>query len=141
MRSGLFIFAAWALLACAPALAAEAAPGAGFGGVVQMLLGLALVLGVFGAVAWLMKRTGAMAGGSSGVLKLVGGIAVGTRERVVLVEVGDNWIVVGIAPGSVTQLACLPRGERATTAPPAEGAAPSGFAGFLKHIMEKRNVR
>jgi flagellar protein FliO/FliZ len=41
----------------------------------------------------------------------VGGIAVGSRERVLLLEVGEHWLVVGVAPGSVTGIATLPRGE------------------------------
>ena len=43
--------------------------------------------------------------------RTVGGIAVGSRERVVLLEIGEHWLVVGVAPGSVTGIATLPRGE------------------------------
>jgi flagellar protein FliO/FliZ len=127
-------------LYCAAAHAGDAAPGPGFGAVLQMLLGLAVVLGAFFGVAWLMKRSGAVGGGGQQVLKLVSSIAVGTRERVVVVEVGGQWIVAGVAPGSVNQLASMPRGEIATVNGAPAGSA-GAFAGFLKNVMDKRNAK
>ena len=127
-------------LYCAGAHAGDAAPGPGFGAVLQMLLGLAVVLGAFFGVAWLMKRSGAVGTGGQQVLKLVSSVAVGTRERVVLLEVGGQWIVAGVAPGSVNQLASMPRGE--IVAANGAAAAPGGaFAGFLKNVMDKRNAK
>ena len=56
--------------------------------------------------AWLLKR---FARGSwslpAGAIKVIGGVAVGQRERVVVVEVGGTWLVVGVAPGQVRALA------------------------------------
>jgi flagellar protein FliO/FliZ len=127
-------------LYCAGAHAGDPAPGPGFGAVLQMLLGLAVVLGAFFGVAWLMKRSGAVGGGGQQVLKLVSSIAVGTRERVVVVEVGGQWIVAGVAPGSVNQLAAMPRGEIVTANGEAAGSA-NAFAGFLKNVMDKRNAK
>jgi flagellar protein FliO/FliZ len=34
-------------------------------------------------------------------MKVLGGLSVGQRERLVLVQVGDKQILVGVAPGSV----------------------------------------
>jgi flagellar protein FliO/FliZ len=131
--------AAQCALYCASACAGDTAPGPGFGAVLQMLLGLAVVLGAFFGVAWLMKRSGAVGGGQQ-VLKLVSSIAVGTRERVVVVEVGGQWIVAGVAPGSVNQLASMPRGE-ILTANGAPAASAGAFAGFLKNVMDRRNAK
>jgi flagellar protein FliO/FliZ len=129
------------LLYCASARAADAvpAPGVGVGSLLQMLLGLTVVLGAFFGVAWLIKRSGALGTGGKQVLKLVSTVAVGTRERVVVVEIGDQWIVAGVAPGCVNQLACLPRGEITAAATAAAPAA--SFAGFLKQVMEQRNAK
>lgn len=127
---------------CLRASAADIAPGPGIGSVLQMFLGLAVVLGIFGAIAWLMKRSGAIGGSHQHVLKLVATVAVGTRERVVLIEVGEQWILVGVAPGSVSQLACLPRGDAGAAEAAANANAPAGaFAGFLKQVMDKRNAK
>jgi flagellar protein FliO/FliZ len=131
------------LLHCASARAADAVsgPGVGVGSLLQMLLGLTVVLAAFFGVAWLIKRSGALGTGGKQILKLVSTVAVGTRERVVVVEIGDQWIVAGVAPGCVNQLACLPRGETAVTTTAATGAPAASFAGFLKQVMEQRNAK
>ncbi|MCI1004801.1 MULTISPECIES: flagellar biosynthetic protein FliO [unclassified Herbaspirillum] len=120
-----------------PAPAAAGALPSSTGSVLTMLLGLVAVLAVMAAVAWLFKRFG-LASGMSGnaVAKVVGGVSVGTRERVMVVEVGDQWIVVGVAPGRVNALATLPRQEGVAAQPVTAGPA---FATWLKHTMDKRN--
>ena len=103
----------------------------------SMLFGLALVLGLIVCLAWLFKRSGlAPAMHASSAAKVVGGVSVGNRERVVVVEVGDQWIVVGVAPGRVTALSTMPKQESApvNTAPLAKN-----FASWMKQTIEKRN--
>ncbi len=91
--------------------AAPATPPSGAGAVIQMLGALGVVLAALFAVLWLLRRIsgGKLAGPAP--IRTVGGIAVGSRERVLLLEIGDHWLVVGVAPGSVTGIATLPRGE------------------------------
>ena len=55
-------------------------------------------------MAWLMRRMGSMGGLTSSNLKVLGGVSVGQRERVVLVQAGDTQLLVGVAPGSVRAL-------------------------------------
>src|SRR6185437_9928387 len=101
------------LLVCGGALAAEqAATPPSPSPVLDMfkvLFGLIVVLGVLAGALWLMKRSGLGPAHSSGAVKIVGGVSVGNRERVLVLEVADQWIVVGVAPGSVNALANLPR--------------------------------
>ena len=74
------------------------------------------------------------------MLRVVAGAAVGQRERVVVVEVGSTWLVLGVAPGSVTALHQMPSvALDAQTAAP--GAAIPPFAHWLKKFMEKRSER
>lgn len=116
---------------------AAAQPGDGAAGIGKTLSGLVLVLGLIAGAAWLMKRTGMAKPGGGSVAKVVGGVAVGNRERVVVVEVGDQWIVVGVAPGRVNALAQLPRGEQAD---PAIATLPTAgnFSAWLKQTIERR---
>jgi flagellar protein FliO/FliZ len=90
-------------------------------GLLRATLGLALVLALIFAVGWVMRRLAPARGASGGPLRVVGSQALGARERVVLLEVGEQWLVVGVAPGNVRGLATLPRGEL----PPAP-ASPRG---------------
>jgi flagellar protein FliO/FliZ len=84
---------------------------------VQALAGLALVLAVIGASAWLMRRMQRIAPAKGSPLRLRGALAVGPRERVVLLEVEGTWLVLGVAPGRVSALHALPKGTIAETTP------------------------
>lgn len=75
------------------------------GGAMQVAFGLMIVLAVMALIAWAVKRIGPGSIGSSSVARIVGGVSVGNRERVVVIEVADRWIVVGVAPGQVHGIA------------------------------------
>jgi flagellar protein FliO/FliZ len=69
------------------------------------LAALAVVLAILIALPWLYKKVFGrkLMGGS--VAKIIGGVSLGTRERLFVIEVGARWIVVGVAPGRVSALA------------------------------------
>ena len=75
-------------------------------------------------------------------IKVLGAAAVGPRERVVLVEIGEQVLVLGVAPGSVTRLHDMKRSELPLPADTAGIAAPAGkaFAAWLKQATERRNA-
>jgi flagellar biosynthetic protein FliO len=75
------------------------------GGPFRVILGLVLVLALIALLAWVMKKMNHAKIGNQSVAKIVGGVSVGSRERVVVVEIGGHWVVVGVASGQVTSLA------------------------------------
>ena len=78
---------------------------------VTMLLSLLLILGGFVAVAWMARRY--LPGmGAQGAVKVVGSTAVGSRERVVVVEVEQTWLLLGVGGGNVRLLHTLPKPEQ-----------------------------
>jgi len=103
----------------------------------QALLGLTVVLVLMVGLAWLAKRFSPTKGGAAGSVKVVGGVNVGNRERVLVVEVGDQWVVVGVAPGRVNALATMARQESATVDTPLTETPQ--FANWLKKTIDKRN--
>ncbi len=111
-------------------------PAVGAGSMLQFGLGLAIVLGLIVAAGWFMKRF-SLGPSASGLIKVIAGAAVGQRERVVVVEIGETWMVLGVAAGRVNALHTMPRRD-ITTAPGSAHGAPAGFAGWLKDTMEKR---
>ncbi len=123
------------VLSAIPALArAEAAaPGVGGGTFVQALAALGLIVLLLLALAWIAQRIAGTRGFGTAGMKVVGGLSLGPRERVVLVEVGDTWLVIGIVPGQIRTLHTLPRGE----ALPADASAPASFAHWLKAVRER----
>jgi len=73
-----------------------------------VLLSLGLILGGFIAVAWFARRY--LPGmGAQGAVKVVGTTAVGARERVVVVEVDNTWLLLGVGGGNVRLLHTLPK--------------------------------
>jgi flagellar protein FliO/FliZ len=129
-----------ALLAVSPAPTfAQARPAADIGGsAVQLVLSLLLIFALLAGSLWLLKRLSAPRGASSGLLKVVAATAVGTRERVVVLEVGSSWLVLGVAPGRVSALAEVPR----QALPPTPAAtAPTQVPGWLARFVERRNAR
>ncbi|HTY98374.1 MAG TPA: flagellar biosynthetic protein FliO [Rhodocyclaceae bacterium] len=116
---------------------AAAAPAPEFGvGLAQLLLSLGLVVALIFGSLWLLKRLSAPRGTASGLLRVVAGTAVGTRERVVVLEVGSTWLILGVAPGRVTALAEVPRQAVPPDQPPG-----ADFAGWLRQMIERRNAR
>jgi flagellar protein FliO/FliZ len=132
----------------APATTAVAAPpgpmaGPSAGNLLQTIFALCLVLGLLAALAWFMKRYGPKTASGSARLRIVGALNLGGRERIMVVEVGDQWIVVGAAPGRVNALATMPKQEGAEPAAVLSGQRPpaSSFSEWLKQTIDKRNAK
>ena len=92
----------------APPPALPAAPSAA-GSLVQTVLALGFVLAILMGLAWALKRFGPRNVTGGNTVKLVGALSVGARERILVVEVGEQWIVVGASPGRMNALATMPR--------------------------------
>jgi flagellar protein FliO/FliZ len=96
--------AAGAVIPTVPTVAAEPVRSFGAAGLLQAGLGLAVVLALIFACAWLARRFGLQRTGSGHLLKVVSSVMVGQRERVVVVEIGQSWLVLGVASGQVCAL-------------------------------------
>lgn len=107
-----FLFTAILLAAPIPATAVEGTrpaytpppPAVSSGSIVQIIFSLLLVLAAIVLVAWLLRRMNVAQQGSGNLLKVLGSVAVGQRERIVLIEVNDTCLVVGVGPGQVRTL-------------------------------------
>lgn len=126
-----------------PQVALPASNGPGAAGLLQTIFALLLVLGLLIGLAWLLKRYGPKPGGGLANLRVVGALNIGGRERIMVVEVGDQWIVVGAAPGRVNALHTMPRQDvdlGAGTGAAQGGIPATRFADWLKNTMDKRNA-
>ena len=121
-----------------PALAMGAgAPASGMAGsagsVFQVVFGLLVVVMLILGLSWLSKRMGITQNFGTSPMKVVGSVSLGGRERAVLIEVNDTWIVAGVATGQVHALATLPKG----VAPSSSEFPAAGFAMKFKSMIEK----
>lgn len=121
------------LPATGPALAAPPDTGSAL---LQMALSLTLVLALLIGSLWLLRRFRVGQGSSASMLRVVASTAVGPREHVVVVEVGDEWLVLGVAPGNVRLLRALPRGEADSS--PDRTASATFAARLLESLRQQR---
>ena len=63
-----------------------------------------LVICVLLAVMLLLKRFNTVATSKGGYIEILASAPLGQRERAVLLQVGEDQILVGVAPGNVTTL-------------------------------------
>ena len=119
------------------ATAVAPAPSASIGGsFLQMLFGLALVLGLLFAGVWFLKRLTGATGPNSNLARVVGATPIGARERIVIVELGQTWLVLGVTPNNINTLAEMPR----QPLPPGGKPIPPNFADWLRNTMNRRNA-
>jgi flagellar protein FliO/FliZ len=115
--------------------AESAAPGIPSSTYLEATLALAVIVLLLVGTAWFARKLSGGKGFGHGGMKVVGGVALGPRERIVLVEVGDAWLVVGVVPGQIRTLHTLPR----STLPGDDlGTGNTPFAQWLKNISDRR---
>ena len=107
--AGLLLALPLSALAAEPVAQVAAAPAVGSvgGQLTQLVLGLLLVIGLIFLLAWLMRRVQRIGPGNGQVIELVGSRALGPRDRLVLVQVGEEQILLGLTPGRITPLHVL----------------------------------
>lgn len=127
-----------------PVTIPQPAPGPSTGTLLQTIFALVLVLALLAALAWLAKRYGPRMAGGGGNLRMVGALNIGGRERIMVVEVGDQWIVVGASPGRINALATMPRqesGVQSTATLASHAPSATSFSDWLKQTIDKRNAK
>ncbi len=75
----------------------------------RMILGLGGVLVVLGVLAFVAKRLRRGNAFRSGMIEIVSGVSLGGREKVVLLRVGGDEILVGMSPSGMRPLHVLHR--------------------------------
>lgn len=110
--------------------------------IVQIIFSLLLVLAAIVIVAWLLKRINVTQHKSGNLLKVLGGVAIGQRERIVLVEVNDTWLIVGVGPGQIRTLHTLDRQQALSTESSSQDSTQpeNKFARLLSSVINHRPV-
>jgi len=120
-----------AVLAAAPvtALAQSQTPAAP--SVMPMLMALAAVLALIPVALWLLKRFGAANATAIDGLQVVSQLPLGSGQRIVVLQAGNRWLLLGVTGGSITRLGSLPKPPVDANLAGASPVAGSGFAAFL----------
>lgn len=113
-------------------IGAHAPQGPGLGGA---FLALVLVLGLIVGLGWLLKRLPGGGFRQADGLRIVASIPLGAKERVAVVQVGGEQLLLGIGAGGVRTLHVLPQPLPET--PPAQMPTLKSLPDF-KHLLAQR---
>ncbi|WP_269532387.1 flagellar biosynthetic protein FliO [Chitinimonas sp. BJYL2] len=69
---------------------------------------IVVVAGIIGTL-WLMRRFGQGQIAGTAQMRIVGTVQLGPRERVVVVELRDTWLVLGVTGVEISTLHTLPK--------------------------------
>ncbi len=136
--AGVLLLPACVTLAAPAERVASAPPPVDAGGVLKLVLGLVLVLLAIGASAWVLRHLLRFQPGMNGQLRILAGLPMGPREKVVLIKVGERQLLLGVAPGRIQLLHTL---EEPLEEVPDHAHASSGFSAQLSRVLQKTGGR
>jgi len=103
----------------------------------QLLLGLVLVVGLIFLLAWLVRRVQQVVPRGNQAIRLISSQALGPRDRLVLVQVGEEQVLLGLTPGRITPLHVMRQPVHAAESEPAQPE----FAQRLLELLNKDKGR
>jgi flagellar protein FliO/FliZ len=101
----------------------------------ETLLGLFVVLACIAFLAWLLRRTGRFQTTANGEMKIITSLALGPRERAVLLQVGEQQILVGVTSQQVQTLHILETPVSTTTI---KNSSNTSFSEKFQQAMQQR---
>lgn len=116
---------------------ATAAKTIATGDLLNWSVGLVIVLCLFFLLAWVVKKLSGGSVAGSGQMQVLGGISLGMREKIVLLKVGNQQLILGVSPGHIEKLHIL-QGEDCLVSEPTTNLTETGnnFASKLSQIMQ-----
>ena len=106
MRFLLALFALMTVPAVAQEVVPAVSPSSLFTGdyLLQVIGSFVVVILLLIGVLVLLRRFNGVSSQMSGNMRVISSVGVGQRERVVLVQVGEEQILVGVGPGNVRKI-------------------------------------
>ncbi len=119
-----------AIAAEAPA-SLPATPGIGGGDILSLVLSLIIVVGVIIALGWFYSRSRFISGGGADLITIVATRPLGPKERLMVVEVADQQLLIGMTSTGANTLHVLDKRIEVAAKTPATG----NFASRLKSAL------
>ncbi|GAA5213936.1 flagellar biosynthetic protein FliO [Corallincola platygyrae] len=97
---------AFSLLTTSASTAVQTSAGSGAASsqILSLLFSLITVLIIIFLLAWVLKRFNIGVGQSRGAMKVLATLAMGRNERIVLVELGDKQLLLGVTGQNINLL-------------------------------------
>lgn len=98
----------------------------------QLTLSLIAIVGLIFAISWALKRLKLAGPRGRGDITVIDELALGPRERIMLIRVGESQVLIGVGSGGVVGLTPL------ATPIALQGSAPTPvFADRLREFMKR----
>lgn len=106
------------------------------GALLETLFGLFIVLACIAFLAWLLRRTGRFQTTANGEMKIITSLALGPRERAILLQVGEQQILVGVTSQNVQTLHLL---ETPVNTSAIKSPSNTRFSEKFQQIMQQKD--
>ncbi|MEX1221299.1 MAG: flagellar biosynthetic protein FliO [Idiomarina sp.] len=109
--------------------------------ILALLLSLLVVLAVIFILAALMKRMNIKMQGHGSNMRVISNTALGPKERLLVVQVGESKLLLGVTAQSIQLLKELPDDFAVGTSAPgsSQGSLFGSFSQHLKQQIRRRN--
>jgi flagellar protein FliO/FliZ len=111
---------------------AQSASPVSVGSLAQLTLSLVAIVALIFAISWVLKRLKLAGPRGRGAIAVLDELAVGPRDRIMLIQIGDAQVLVGVGTAGVVSLTPL-----ATRIAVNESGAPPAFADRLREFMKR----
>jgi len=109
------------------------------GDMLHWSVGLLIVLGIFFLCVWGMRKLGGITVNGAGKMRVVGGLSLGMREKVILVQVGKKQLILGVTPGRIDTLHVLEGDDCLNSSESESSGKDSGFSAIVAQVMKGRS--
>lgn len=101
----------------------------------NLLLSLGLVVGIIFLLAWMVKRFNFIPQQNQGIIKIVSSLSVGSRDRIALIQVGEEQLLIALTPGKITKL------HRLETPVEASAVTQESFKSKFNGLMDRQATK
>ncbi|GMR21059.1 MAG: flagellar biosynthetic protein FliO [Gammaproteobacteria bacterium] len=111
----------------------------GSGYLLQVIGSLGLVVAIIIVGAWILRRTGHLTSTGAGNIVIYESVSLGAREKLLLVQVGEEQLLLGVCPGRIQALHALDRPIALAVQDP-DSDTTMTFAKRMAAVLAKRNL-
>jgi flagellar protein FliO/FliZ len=108
------------------------------GDIAAWSIGLLIVLSVFFLCVWGVRKLSGLTVSGAEKMRVVGGLSLGMREKVILLQVGKKQLILGVTPGRIETLHVLEGDDYLLKEETVSTAAETGFAQKLLQAIKAR---
>lgn len=121
----------------APSAVPVASSGSVGGQLAQLMFGLLVVIALIFALAWVLRRVQQIRPRGNQVIQMLASQALSPRDRLVLVQVGSEQVLLGLTPGRITPLHVLQHPVETPNVTPGTTPVTPEFAQRLMEMLGK----